>query len=97
MSKLEKEVGLINTGLNNYMTPNEKDDAFAKDKGRFGKIKFVMEENRKLKEDLEKMIENVDSSRADLMRMNSGNKAAVQSIPSLLTQQYKAAKDEYEQ
>ena len=60
-------------------------------------IKRVFEENERLKGDLEKLLDNIESSRQDLHKISATNKSAVQGIPTLLSQQYKVAKDVYDQ
>lgn len=41
-------------------------------------------------------MENLEGSRQDLHRISATNKSAVQGIPSLMSQQYRAAKDHFE-
>jgi hypothetical protein len=50
-----------------------------------------------LKEEMDRVLQSVQLSREDLQRVSASSKSAVQAIPQLLSQQYKLARDVYEQ
>ena len=51
----------------------------------------------RLKEEMDRVLQSVQLSREDLQRVSASSKSAVQAIPQLLSQQYKLARDVYEQ
>ncbi len=82
MERLQGEIELINEGLERYGGGFKRKEDFedfdgGKEVISIDSLKKVFEENVRLKADIEKLIENLESSRQDLFRMNSSNKSAV--------------------
>eukprot|EP00347_Sterkiella_histriomuscorum_P010258 403376985 len=96
---MEREIELINKSLYiqygiSFSNYNSIDHTTKLD---LENIKKVFEENERLKTDFDKLLDNIESSRGDLSRIHNSNRAAVQGIPTLLNQQYKIAKETFEQ
>ncbi len=87
----QKDVRFLNTSLQVYGYASEHDPLTLES------IKKVFEENQSLKIERDRLFENIEGSRHDLHIITATNKSAVQGIPTMVTQQYRAVKEQYEQ
>jgi hypothetical protein len=80
-------VRFLNTSLQVYGYASEHDPLTLES------IKKVFEENQSLKIERDRLFENIEGSRHDLHIITATNKSAVQGIPTMVTQQYRAVKE----
>lgn len=94
LEALEKEIQFINKTL--FIQFGIKGSSLDYNKLDLESLKKVFEENDRLKGDIERLLDNIENSRGDIQRITVSNRAAVQGIPTILTQQLKATKDQYD-
>ncbi|CDW80040.1 UNKNOWN [Stylonychia lemnae] len=59
-------------------------------------VRRVFQENDRLRQDYEKLIENIESSRADIQKVSLSQRSASREFPIIVNQQVSQVKDQYE-
>jgi chromosome segregation ATPase len=79
---LSKDLQILNTSLKSYayVPANHPPDL------AFETMKKVFDDNDRLRSEVDKLLDNIESTRQDYFKVSTTSKSAVQGIPTLLTQ-----------